>query len=101
MIGTGAVVLPKVVIGENSVIAAGAVVTRSVPSSCMAAGNPAKILKNDICRVSRRICIEETGDWENNVSGVRFGPEDNLWSNFKSQVAEIFETVPGACSSRY
>ena len=48
MIGAGAVVLPKVVIGENSVIAAGAVVTRSVPSNCMAAGNPAKILKNDI-----------------------------------------------------
>ena len=48
MVGAGAVVLPRVVIGENSVIAAGAVVTRSVPSNCMAAGNPAEILKNDI-----------------------------------------------------
>ncbi len=48
MIGAGAVVLPEVVIGENSVIAAGAVVTRPVPSNCMAAGNPAKILKHDI-----------------------------------------------------
>ena len=48
MIGAGAVILPNVAIGENSVIAAGAVVTRPVPSNCMAAGNPAKILKNDI-----------------------------------------------------
>ncbi len=48
MIGAGAVVLPRIVIGDNSVIGAGAVVTGAVPSNCMAVGNPAKILKNDI-----------------------------------------------------
>lgn len=46
-IGGGAIVLPGVTIGENSVIGAGSVVTRSVPPDCVAAGNP--------CRVLRRI----------------------------------------------
>ncbi len=48
MIGAGAVVLPTIEIGENSVIAAGSVVTKPIPSNCMAAGNPAKILKDHI-----------------------------------------------------
>lgn len=52
VIGAGAVLLPKMVIGENSVVAAGAVVTKPVPSHCMAAGNPAKIIKTDIAGFS-------------------------------------------------
>ena len=38
-------VLGDVVIGDNSVIAAHAVVTHDVPSNCMVAGNPAKVMK--------------------------------------------------------
>jgi acetyltransferase-like isoleucine patch superfamily enzyme len=38
-------ILPGVTIGENSVIAAGAVVNRSIPANCMAAGVPAKVIK--------------------------------------------------------
>jgi sugar O-acyltransferase (sialic acid O-acetyltransferase NeuD family) len=48
MVGAGAVVIPEVVIGENAVVAAGSVVTRDVPAYCMVAGNPARILKQDI-----------------------------------------------------
>ncbi|MEK7188675.1 MAG: acyltransferase [Patescibacteria group bacterium] len=44
-IGSGAVILDGVTIGENSVIAAGAVVTKNVPSRCLVAGIPAKIIK--------------------------------------------------------
>jgi acetyltransferase-like isoleucine patch superfamily enzyme len=44
-IGMSAVILKGVSIGENSVVAAGAVVTRSVPADCVVAGNPAKIVK--------------------------------------------------------
>jgi hypothetical protein len=44
-IGAGAVVLPRVAIGANAVIAAGAVVTRDVPDHCLAAGNPARVVK--------------------------------------------------------
>lgn len=43
-IGTGALVLKGVTIGKNSVIGAGAVVTRNVPQNAIAAGNPAKVI---------------------------------------------------------
>ncbi len=44
-IGANAIILPGVTVGENSVIGAGAVLTKSVPPNVVAAGNPAKIIK--------------------------------------------------------
>lgn len=44
-IGGQAIVLPGVEIGENTVIGAGSVVTRSIPANCTAAGNPCRILR--------------------------------------------------------
>ena len=44
-IGAGATILPGVTIGENSVVAAGAVVTKDVPADSVVAGTPAKIVK--------------------------------------------------------
>ncbi|MBN1294124.1 MAG: acyltransferase [Candidatus Latescibacteria bacterium] len=41
-IGSRSLILPNVTIGQGSVIAAGSVVTRSVPSRTMVKGNPAK-----------------------------------------------------------
>ena len=43
--GGNVVVLPGVTIGDNTVIAAGSVVTRDIPSNCMAAGNPCTVKK--------------------------------------------------------
>ena len=47
-IGVGAIVLKGVTIGDGAVIAAGAVVTHDVPPGCMAAGNPARVIREDI-----------------------------------------------------
>ena len=44
VIGGGATVLPGVKVGENAVLAAGAVLTRDLPSDEVWAGNPAKFL---------------------------------------------------------
>lgn len=44
-VGAGAVILPGCKIGNNSVIAAGAVVCNDVPDNVMVAGVPAKIKK--------------------------------------------------------
>jgi acetyltransferase-like isoleucine patch superfamily enzyme len=44
-IGMNAIILKGVTIGENSVVAAGAVVTKSVPPNVVVAGNPAAVTK--------------------------------------------------------
>ena len=45
-IGAGATILPGVIIGENAVVAAGAVVTKDVAPDTIVGGNPAKFIKN-------------------------------------------------------
>ena len=44
-IGNRSIILPGVSIGKNSVIGAGSVVTKSIPSDYLAAGNPAELKK--------------------------------------------------------
>lgn len=54
-IGFGAIIMPNVRIGRNSVIGAHSVVTRDVPEFSVAAGMPAKIVK--------KYCFEKN-EWE-------------------------------------
>ena len=44
-IGTGAIILPGVNLGEGCVVGAGSVVTRSVDPYVIVAGNPARMIK--------------------------------------------------------
>lgn len=44
-IGGGSILLPGVTVGENSVVGAGSVVTRSIPANCVAVGNPCKVIR--------------------------------------------------------
>lgn len=44
-IGANATLLPGIVIGENALVGAGAVVTHDVPDGAVVAGNPARIIK--------------------------------------------------------
>ncbi|HEX6430687.1 MAG TPA: DapH/DapD/GlmU-related protein [Niastella sp.] len=46
-IGAAATILPGVTIGENAVVAAGAVVTTDVPANTVVGGVPAKIIKSN------------------------------------------------------
>lgn len=45
-IGGNAVILPGVTIGDNAVIGAGSVVTRDVPPSVLAVGNPCRVVRD-------------------------------------------------------
>ncbi len=44
-IGGGAILLPGVTVGKNSVIGAGSVVVRSIPANSVAVGNPCRVIK--------------------------------------------------------
>jgi maltose O-acetyltransferase len=45
-IGDSTIILPNVTIGDNSIIGAGSVVTRSMPADSVAVGNPAKVISS-------------------------------------------------------
>lgn len=47
-IGTNVTVLKGVKIGDGCVIAAGSLVTKAVPANCLAAGVPAKVIKENV-----------------------------------------------------
>ena len=44
-IGTNATILKGVTIGDNSIVAAGSIVTKNVPEGVIVAGNPAKVIR--------------------------------------------------------
>ena len=45
-IGMRSIIMPGVTIGKNSIVAAGAIVTKDVPENSVVAGVPAKVIKN-------------------------------------------------------
>ena len=48
VIGVNAIIMPGVHIGDEVIIGSGAVVTKDIPSNCIAVGNPAKVIKTNI-----------------------------------------------------
>jgi len=44
-LGAGVIVVPGVTIGDNTVIGAGSVVTKDIPSNVVAVGNPCRVLR--------------------------------------------------------
>ena len=51
-IGVNCCVLPRVIIGEHTVIGAGSVVTKDIPPGVVAYGNPAQV----VCKVGDLVC---------------------------------------------
>jgi acetyltransferase-like isoleucine patch superfamily enzyme len=47
-IGTRAIIMPGIRIGDEVVVGAGSVVTKEIPSNCIVGGNPAKIIRTGI-----------------------------------------------------
>lgn len=67
-LGAGVIVLPGVTIGDNTVIGAGSVVTKDIPSNVVAVGNPCRVLREvnshdrEFYFRDRRIALEEQED---------------------------------------
>ena len=47
-VGTNAIIMPGVTIGDSVIVGSGAVVTKDVPSGCIVAGNPARVIRDNI-----------------------------------------------------
>lgn len=45
LIGTRSIILKGVTIGARSIIGSGSIVSKDIPSDCIAAGNPCKVIK--------------------------------------------------------
>lgn len=64
-LGAGVVVLPGVTIGDNTVVGAGSIVTKDLPSGVVAVGNPCRILR-EIGEHDREFYFKDRRiDWEN------------------------------------
>ena len=66
-IGARAIILPGVTLGNECVVAAGAVVTKSYPSGSVLGGNPAKLIGNSKELVVVLLMDFLTQNWERNI----------------------------------
>jgi acetyltransferase-like isoleucine patch superfamily enzyme len=73
-IGINCTILPRVVIGEQSVIGAGSVVTKDIPAGMVAYGNPARVTGE----IGELIC----------TTGLR----DKPYNNFKRKIKDAYTT---------
>lgn len=99
-IGAGASIVDGVTIGANSVVAAGAVVTKSFPEFSIIGGVPAKFLKSRLQGKGRKleIKVHDVGDFpvlvhlEAPATGYldNNNPYINGWIAFKDEISEVF-----------
>lgn len=63
-LGAGAVILPGVTVGDDTVIGAGSVVTRDIPPGVVAAGNPCRVMREIGSRDRRYYFRDREVDWD-------------------------------------
>lgn len=81
-IGINSIIMPGVIIEDNVIIAAGSVVTKSVPSGVIIGGNPAKII-GDYFEHKQRILTKNIS--RNDI---------DLSKDYKSRIEEIVDQSP-------
>lgn len=72
MIGARSIIMPNVRIGNNVVVAAGAIVTKDIPDNSVAGGVPAKVIGSFDDLVDKRRKVEP------------YGSAKDLWQRFFS-----------------
>ncbi|OHD14696.1 MAG: hypothetical protein A2086_16810 [Spirochaetes bacterium GWD1_27_9] len=93
-IGYNSIILKGVEIEDGSIVAAGSVVTKSIPTNCVAGGNPAKIIKKNVTWNRDLIYDNESlGEIRINPKDVNFilrnFYEDKIWTNGNALIENI------------
>lgn len=67
--GTNVVVLKGVTIGDNCIVAAGAIITKSIPANSVVAGVPAKVICSleEYYEKRKSVCIEEAFEYARSI----------------------------------
>ncbi len=78
-LGNNSMIMPGVTIGDHVVVAAGSVVTKSIPSNVVVGGNPARI----ICDLDQY--IEKNLIYNLNSKGLPYTEKKKLLSNMESE----------------
>jgi acetyltransferase-like isoleucine patch superfamily enzyme len=109
IIGYRAIILPGVTIGDYCSIGAGAVVTKSFPSSCVIGGVPAKMIKTqpdyprrltfeDRIKIVEDLMIEYARLLEDKVDKVAITKRDNVTIISGEYLSRDFEIVFSPCA---
>jgi len=77
-IGCASLILPNITIGDHVIVAAGSVVTKDVPSNCIVAGNPAKIIKTGIDTIAYGMLAEDSLEASRNDSNNNQSEDANV-----------------------
>jgi acetyltransferase-like isoleucine patch superfamily enzyme len=80
-IGADSLVMPGVTIGDRVIVGAGSVLTRSVPSNCVVAGNPARFLRS-------------FEDWEADALTNQPSDQDLRGTTMRERVASVLDATP-------
>lgn len=67
ILATGALIMPGIEIGQDSLVAAGAIVTKTVEPYAVVAGNPGKPI-SDVRKVKNKVTGEEVYPWRHHFS---------------------------------
>ena len=88
-IGSKSIILPNINIGNNVVIAAGSIVTKNIPSNCVVAGNPAKVISNIENFVNKNKSIMT----ESNVFDSSFTKREKINLSKKNKMNELLDEI--------
>lgn len=89
-IGARALILPGVTIGKNSIVAAGSVVTKSIPEGSIAAGNPAKIISSIEKYINKNKDISKIYDINYTIRGnISYFNKNKMYEELISEIGFV------------
>ena len=86
-IGSKSIILPNVVLGENSIVGAGSVVTKDVPANMVVAGNPAHI----ICSIQEYYERQKSKMNDENCFDESYTLRGGVTSDKKTKMIEVVD----------